>query len=69
MPGIDRTGTWIEGAAVRRGRGYRTEVIESEKHNSSNDPEIGYRPLIYTVPPKLFSWSRLFRWLWNRNSS
>lgn len=67
MLGFDKTGTWVEGAAVRRGRGYRAEALETLKHERAKDPEIGYRPLIYTIPSKGFSWIRFFGWFWNRN--
>jgi|GEM_PF-1717403 len=69
MPGFDRTGTWIEGAAIRRRKGYQTEVMETEKYRPSDDPEVGYRPLIYAAPSRSFDWGRIIRWLWSRNSS
>ena len=66
MPSFDNTGTWVEGADICRGRGCQAEVIESEKYSSSADPEIGYRPFIYTVQSRSFDWTRLFKWLWGR---
>ena len=69
MLGFDRTGTWIEGAAIRQGKGYRTEKMEAEKYSAPDDPEVGYRPLIYAAPSKIFDWGKIFRWFWSRNSS
>lgn len=67
MLGFDKTGTWVEGAALRRGNSYHAEVVEDDRYQGSEELEIGYRPLIYAMPQRSFSWAKIFNWMWWKN--
>ncbi len=66
MPGLDKTGIWVESPISSQSGDYHVKLIDTRKYDSSTDPEIGYRPFIYTVQSRSFDWTRLFKWLWGR---
>ncbi|KPJ62435.1 hypothetical protein AMJ44_15585 [candidate division WOR-1 bacterium DG_54_3] len=61
MPNFDGINSREKVTISSRGIGYYSI---SERSYNSTDPEVGYRPYIYTIPPSLFGWKRWFSWRW-----
>ena len=61
MSSFDGMGSRKKETISNRGMGYHAVT---ERSYNSTDPEVGYRPYIYTVPPSLFGWRRWFGWKW-----